>query len=308
MIYRSIEELIGKTPLMELCRIEEKFNLKAKVFAKLEYLNPAGSVKDRAAKMMLDDAEQRGILKKGGVIIEPTSGNTGIGLACVAASRGYKAIIVMPDTMSKERIITMKAYGAEVVLSDGKLGMAGAIKKAEEIKEKTEGSFILGQFVNPANAKAHFLTTGPEIWEDTEGKVDIFVATVGTGGTITGTAEFLKSKNPDIKVVGVEPAASPLLTEGRAGAHKIQGIGANFIPQVLNKEILDEVLTVTDEDAMKFGRLFGKTEGFLAGISSGAALSAAVKLAQMEENAGKNIVVILPDTGDRYFSTELYKE
>lgn len=308
MIYRSIEELIGKTPLMELCRIEEKFNLKAKVFAKLEYLNPAGSVKDRAAKMMLDDAEERGILKKGGVIIEPTSGNTGIGLACVAASRGYKAIIVMPDTMSKERIITMKAYGAEVVLSDGKLGMAGAIKKAEEIKEKTEGSFILGQFVNPANAKAHFLTTGPEIWEDTEGKVDIFVATVGTGGTITGTAEFLKSKNPDIKVVGVEPAASPLLTEGRAGAHKIQGIGANFIPQVLNKEILDEVLTVTDEDAMKFGRLFGKTEGFLAGISSGAALSAAVKLAQMEENAGKNIVVILPDTGDRYFSTELYSE
>lgn len=308
MIYRSIEELIGKTPLMELCRIEEKFNLKAKVFAKLEYLNPAGSVKDRAAKMMLDDAEQRGILKKGGVIIEPTSGNTGIGLACVAASRGYKAIIVMPDTMSKERIITMKAYGAEVVLSDGKLGMAGAIKKAEEIKEKTEGSFILGQFVNPANAKAHFLTTGPEIWEDTEGKVDIFVATVGTGGTITGTAEFLKSQNPDIKVVGVEPAASPLLTEGRAGAHKIQGIGANFIPQVLNKEILDEILTVTDEDAMKFGRLFGKTEGFLAGISSGAALSAAVKLAQMEENAGKNIVVILPDTGDRYFSTELYSE
>ena len=305
MIYRSIEELIGKTPLMELCRIEEKFNLKAKVFAKLEYLNPAGSVKDRAAKMMLDDAEERGILKKGGVIIEPTSGNTGIGLACVAASRGYKAIIVMPDTMSKERIITMKAYGAEVVLSDGKLG---AIKKAEEIKEKTEGSFILGQFVNPANAKAHFLTTGPEIWEDTEGKVDIFVATVGTGGTITGTAEFLKSKNPDIKVVGVEPAASPLLTEGRAGAHKIQGIGANFIPQVLNKEILDEVLTVTDEDAMKFGRLFGKTEGFLAGISSGAALSAAVKLAEMEENAGKNIVVILPDTGDRYFSTELYSE
>ncbi|MBP3323596.1 MAG: cysteine synthase A [Clostridia bacterium] len=308
MIYRSIEELIGKIPLMELCRIEEKFNLKAKVFAKLEYLNPAGSVKDRAAKMMLDDAEERGILKKGGVIIEPTSGNTGIGLACVAASRGYKAIIVMPDTMSKERIITMKAYGAEVVLSDGKLGMAGAIKKAEEIKEKTEGSFILGQFVNPANAKAHFLTTGPEIWEDTEGKVDIFVATVGTGGTITGTAEFLKSKNPDIKVVGVEPAASPLLTEGRAGAHKIQGIGANFIPQVLNKEILDEVLTVTDEDAMKFGRLFGKTEGFLAGISSGAALSAAVKLAEMEENAGKNIVVILPDTGDRYFSTELYSE
>ena len=308
MIYRSIEELIGKTPLMELCRIEEKYNLIAKVFAKLEYLNPAGSVKDRAAKMMLDDAEQRGILKKGGVIIEPTSGNTGIGLACVAASRGYKAIIVMPDTMSKERIITMKAYGAEVVLSDGKLGMAGAIKKAEEIKEKTEGSFILGQFVNPANAKAHFLTTGPEIWEDTEGKVDIFVATVGTGGTITGTAEFLKSQNPDIKVVGVEPAASPLLTEGRAGAHKIQGIGANFIPQVLNKEILDEILTVTDEDAMKFGRLFGKTEGFLAGISSGAALSAAVKLAQMEENAGKNIVVILPDTGDRYFSTELYSE
>lgn len=308
MIYRSIEELIGRTPLMELCRIEEKFNLKAKIFAKLEYLNPAGSVKDRAAKMMLDDAEQRGILKKGGVIIEPTSGNTGIGLACVAASRGYKAIIVMPDTMSQERIITMKAYGAEVVLSDGRLGIAGAIKKAEEIKENTEGSFILGQFVNPANAKAHFLTTGPEIWEDTEGKVDIFVATIGTGGTITGTAEFLKSKNPDIKVVGVEPAASPLLTEGRAGAHKIQGIGANFIPQVLNKDILDKVLTVTDGDAMKFGRMFGKTEGFLAGISSGAALSAAVKLAQMEENAGKNIVVILPDTGDRYFSTELYKE
>ena len=308
MIYRSIEELIGKTPLMELCRIEEKFNLKAKVFAKLEYLNPAGSVKDRAAKMMLDDAEQRGILKKGGVIIEPTSGNTGIGLACVAASRGYKAIIVMPDTMSKERIITMKAYGAELILTDGKLGMAGAIEKANELSKEIEGSIVAGQFVNPANAKAHFLTTGPEIWEDTEGKVDIFVATVGTGGTITGTAEFLKSQNPDIKVVGVEPAASPLLTEGRAGAHKIQGIGANFIPQVLNKEILDEILTVTDEDAMKFGRLFGKTEGFLAGISSGAALSAAVKLAQMEENAGKNIVVILPDTGDRYFSTELYSE
>ena len=307
-IYDSIEELIGRTPMMELHKIEEKFELKAKIIAKLEYLNPAGSVKDRAAKTMLDDAEEKGILKPGAVIIEPTSGNTGIGLACVAAARGYKAVIVMPDTMSRERIVTMKAYGAEVVLSDGKLGMAGAIAKAEEIKENTEGSFILGQFVNPANAKAHLLTTGPEIWEDTEGKVDIFVATIGTGGTITGTGEYLKSKDPNIKVVGVEPASSPLLTEGRAGAHKIQGIGANFIPEVLNRSIVDEVLTVEDDEAMEYGRMFGRCEGFLAGISSGAALAAAVKLAKREENSGKTIAVLLPDTGDRYFSTELYSD
>ncbi len=308
MIYKSIEELIGKTPLMELCKTEKEFNLKAKIFAKLEYFNPAGSIKDRAAKMMIDDAEEKGILKKGGMIIEPTSGNTGIGLACVAASRGYKAVIVMPDTMSRERIITMKAYGAEVILSDGKLGMAGAIAKAEEIQRENAGSFILGQFENPANAKAHYLTTGPEIWEDTEGKVDIFVATIGTGGTITGTGEYLKSKNPEIKVIGVEPASSPLLTEGKAGAHKIQGIGANFIPEVLHREILDGVLTVTDSEAMEYGRLLGKCEGFLAGISSGAALCAAVKLASMDENEGKNIIVILPDTGSRYFSTELFSE
>lgn len=307
-IYRSIEELVGRTPLMELTKIEGKFNLKAKIFAKLEFFNPAGSIKDRAAKQMVDDAEAKGLIKKGAMIIEPTSGNTGIGLCLIAASRGYKAVIVMPDTMSQERIITMKAYGAEVVLSDGKLGMAGAIKKAEEIKEANEGSFILGQFENPSNAKAHFLTTGPEIWEDTDGKVDIFVASIGTGGTVTGTGEYLKSKNPEIKVVGVEPDASPLLTEGRAGAHKIQGIGANFIPEVLNRGILDEVLTVTDSDAMEYGRLLGKCEGFLSGISSGAALNAAVRLAFKEENEGKNIVVILPDTGSRYFSTELFSE
>ena len=293
---------------MELKKIEEKYNLKAKILAKLEYLNPAGSVKDRAAKQMVDDAEEKGILKKGSMIIEPTSGNTGIGLACVAASRGYKAVIVMPDTMSRERILTMKAYGAEVVLSDGKLGMSGAIKKAEELKEANEGSFILGQFENKANAKAHFLTTGPEIWQDTDGNVDILVSAIGTGGTITGTGEFLKSKNPDIKVIGVEPKASPLLTEGKAGPHKIQGIGANFIPEVLNRDILDEVITVEDNEAMKFGRLLGKVEGFLSGISSGAALCAAIKLAERSENSGKNIVVILPDTGDRYLSTELYSE
>ncbi len=307
-IYTSVDMLIGKTPLLELTNIEKEEKLCAKLIAKLEYLNPAGSVKDRAAKQMIDDAEKEGKLFPDSVIIEPTSGNTGIGLACVAASRGYKVIIVMPDTMSVERRMLMTAYGAQLVLSDGKLGMKGAIEKAQEIADNTPKSFIAGQFVNPSNAKAHFLTTGPEIWEDTDGVVDIFVAGVGTGGTITGTGQYLKSKNPDTKIVAVEPKGSPFLSEGKAGAHGLQGIGAGFVPEVLDTEIYDEIITVTEEQAYNAARLAGKKEGVLVGISSGAALHAAITLAKSPENKGKNIVVLLPDTGDRYLSTELFKE
>ena len=307
-IYTSADMLIGGTPLLRLCRIEQELGLRAAVIAKLEYLNPAGSVKDRAAKAMLDAAEKSGQLVKDSVIIEPTSGNTGIGLCCVAAARGYKVIIVMPDSMSVERRQIMKAYGAELVLTDGRLGMTGAIRKAEELAETIPHSFIPGQFVNKENARAHFDTTGPEIWADTDGKVDMFVAGVGTGGTITGTGEFLKSKNPDVRIVAVEPASSPYLSRGVAGAHKIQGIGAGFVPQVLNTEIYDEIITVENDDAFAMGRLMGKKEGILVGISSGAALWAAVSLAKKEENEGKNIVVLLPDTGDRYLSTELFFE
>jgi len=307
-IYSSIDQLIGKTPLLRLERIEKKFDLKARLVAKLEYLNPAGSAKDRVAKQMLDDAEEKGLIREGSVIIEPTSGNTGIGLACVAAARGYKAIIVMPDTMSAERCITMKAYGAELVLTDGKKGMSGAIEKAEELNREIEGSIIAGQFVNPANPAAHRATTGPEIFEDTDGKVDIFVAGVGTGGTITGVGEYLKERIPNVKVVAVEPASSPLLSQGRAGSHGIQGIGANFVPAVLNTNIYDEIIPVTDDDAFAAGRLTGICEGFLVGISSGAALHAAIKLAKRPENEGKRIVVLLPDTGDRYLSTKLYSD
>ncbi|MBR5922371.1 MAG: cysteine synthase A [Clostridia bacterium] len=307
-IYKSADELIGNTPLLELTNIEKELSLGAKVLAKLEYFNPAGSVKDRVAKAMIDDAERSGKLKPGAVIIEPTSGNTGIGLALVAAARGYKTVIVMPDSMSVERQKLMKAYGAQVVLTDGKLGMKGAIEKAEEISKETPGSFIAGQFTNPANPKAHFDTTGPEIFADTDGNVDVFVAGVGTGGTVTGTGEYLKSKKPDIKVIAVEPESSPLLSGGNAGPHKIQGIGANFIPDILNRDIYDEVITVSNDDAMSAGRLIAKKEGVLVGISSGAALFAAVKLARRPENAGKTIVVLLPDTGDRYLSTELFEE
>lgn len=305
-IYTSVDQLIGKTPLLELTNIEKKLDLKAKLLAKLEYLNPAGSVKDRVAKAMIDDAESSGKLNKNSVIIEPTSGNTGIGLAAVGAARGYKVIIVMPDSMSVERQKLMTAYGAELVLTDGKKGMTGAIEKAEELAKEIPDSFIAGQFVNPANAKAHFDTTGPEIWEDTDGKVDIFVAGIGTGGTITGTGEFLKTKNPDIKVVGIEPKDSPLLSGGNAGPHGLQGIGANFVPEVLNTNIYDEIITVSTDEAFEAGRLIGKTEGILVGISSGAALYAATNLARRPENEGKNIVVLLPDTGDRYLSTELF--
>lgn len=307
-IYTSADQLIGNTPLMELVNIEKKLNLKAKILAKLEYLNPAGSVKDRVAKAMIDDFEKKGLIKKNTVIIEPTSGNTGIGLASVAAARGYKLIIVMPDTMSVERRQLMTAYGAELVLSDGSKGMSGAIEKAEELKKQYPESIIAGQFVNPANNYAHYSTTGPEIYEDTDGKVDIFVAGVGTGGTLTGTGKYLKSKNKNIKVVAVEPAASPLLSGGKAGAHGLQGIGANFIPEILDTEIYDEVITVTEEQAYMMSRLMGKREGILVGISAGAALFAATKLAALPENAGKNIVVLLPDTGDRYLSTPLFAE
>ena len=307
-VFTAVDQLIGGTPLLELSHIEKELGLKAKILAKLEYLNPAGSAKDRVGKVMIDDAEERGLLKPGGTIIEPTSGNTGIGLAVVAASRGYRAIIVMPDTMSVERIQIMKAYGAEVVLSDGKLGMSGAVKKAEELAKEYPNSFIPGQFENPANAKAHFLTTGPEIFEDTDGEVDIFVSAVGTGGTITGTGEYLKSRKPDVKIVAVEPAASPLLSGGKAGPHKIQGIGANFVPSVLNTSIYDEVITVTNEDAFITGRMIGRKEGVLVGISSGAAAWAAIELAKRPESEGKTIVVLLPDTGDRYLSTELFSE
>ena len=307
-IYTSADQLIGKTPLLELTHIEKEQNLQATVLAKLEYFNPAGSVKDRVAKSMLDDAEEKGILKQDTVIIEPTSGNTGIGLASVAAARGYKIIIVMPDTMSVERRQLMKAYGAELVLSDGAKGMKGAIAKAEEIHSEIPNSFIAGQFVNPANPKAHRLSTGPEIWEDTDGKVDIFVAGVGTGGTVTGVGEYLKSKNPNVKVVAVEPQSSAVLSTGVAGPHKIQGIGAGFVPEVLNTSIYDEIIPVSNEDAFATGKLIGKKEGVLVGISSGAAAYAAFELAKREENRGKNIVVLLPDTGDRYLSTPLFSE
>ena len=307
MIYTSVEQLIGKTPLMELVNTEKKLGLKARVLAKLEYLNPAGSIKDRAAKAMLDDAEEKGLIGKGSVIIEPTSGNTGIGLASVGASRGYRVIIVMPDSMSVERRTLMTAYGAELVLTDGAKGMKGAIAKAEELAEQIPGSFVAGQFVNPANAKAHFETTGPEIFEDTDGDVDIFVAGIGTGGTITGCGEYLKSKKPDIKIVGVEPEASPFLSRGEAGAHPLQGIGAGFAPEVLNTGIYDEIMTVSGDDAFEAARLLGKTEGVLVGISSGAALKAATEVAKRPENAGKNIVVLLPDSGDRYLSTPLFQ-
>ncbi len=307
-IYKSADELIGHTPLLELSRIESAHNLQAKIIAKLEYFNPAGSVKDRVAKAMIEDAERAGKLKQGSVIIEPTSGNTGIGLASVAAARGYKAIIVMPETMSVERRQLMKAYGAEVVLSDGSKGMKGAIAKAQELAETTPNSFIPGQFVNPANPKAHFETTGPEIFEDTDGQVDIFVAGVGTGGTVTGVGKYLKSKKPSVKIVAVEPASSAVLSTGVPGPHKIQGIGAGFVPDVLDTKVYDEIITVSNEDAFATGREFGRTEGVLVGISSGAALWAAIELAKRPENKGKNIVVLLPDTGDRYLSTSLFSE
>ena len=307
-IYRSADELIGGTPLMELTHIEKELGLKAKILAKLEYFNPAGSVKDRIAKAMIDDAEEKGLLKKGSVIIEPTSGNTGIGLASVAAARGYRIIIVMPETMSVERRQIMKAYGAELVLTEGAKGMKGAIAKADELAKEIPNSFIPGQFVNPANPKAHFEHTGPEIYEDTDGNVDIFVAGVCTGGTITGVGEYLKSKKPDVKVVAVEPATSAVLSTGVAGAHKIQGIGAGFVPDVLDTKVYDEIIPVSNEDAFATGKLIGKKEGVLVGISSGAALSAAIELAKRPENAGKNIVVLFPDTGDRYLSTPLFAD
>ena len=307
-IYTSADQLIGKTPLLELTHIEKALGLKAKVLAKLEYLNPAGSVKDRVAKAMIDDAEEKGLLKPRSVIIEPTSGNTGIGLAAVAAARGYRIIIVMPDTMSVERRQLMKAYGAELVLSEGAKGMKGAIAKADELAASIPGSFIPGQFVNPANPKAHFETTGPEIYADTDGEVDIFVAGVGTGGTITGVGEYLKSKKPEVKVVAVEPATSPVLSKGTAGAHKIQGIGAGFVPKVLDTGVYDEIIPVANEDAFAVGKQIGKAEGVLVGISSGAAAWAAIELAKRPENEGKTIVVLLPDTGDRYLSTPLFAD
>ncbi len=307
-IYTSADQLIGKTPLLELTNIEKKFGLKAKILAKLEYLNPAGSVKDRIAKAMIDAAEASGQLKPDSVIIEPTSGNTGIGLASVAAARGYRIIIVMPETMSVERRQLMKAYGAELVLTEGAKGMKGAIAKADELAKEIPNAFVTGQFVNPANPKAHFETTGPEIWEDTDGRVDYFVAGVGTGGTITGTGRFLKSKNPDVKVVAVEPASSAVLSTGVAGAHKIQGIGAGFVPEVLDTKIYDEIIPVSNDDAFATGKEVGKNEGVLVGISSGAALWAAIELAKRPENEGKTIVVLLPDTGDRYLSTPLFAD
>lgn len=306
-IYNSVTELIGKTPLLRLHNIEEVCGLKSRLLAKLEYLNPAGSVKDRVALSMIEDAERRGVLKKGSVIIEPTSGNTGIGLAAVAAARGYRTVIVMPDTMSVERRKLMLAYGAELVLTDGKEGMAGAIKRANELASQTEGAFLAGQFINPANAKAHYLTTGPEIYEDTDGGVDIFVAGVGTGGTVTGVGEYLKSKKPEVKVIAVEPAGSPVLSGGTAGSHGLQGIGAGFIPEILNTEIYDGIMTVTEEEAYEAARLIGRREGVLVGISSGAALHAAIQLSQRTENEGKTVVALLADTGDRYLSTSLFE-
>ena len=307
-IYTSADQLIGKTPLLELTHIEKKFGLKAKILAKLEYFNPAGSVKDRVARAMIDDAEAKGILKPGSVIIEPTSGNTGIGLASVAAARGYRIIIVMPETMSVERRQIMKAYGAELVLTEGAKGMKGAIAKADELAKEIPDSFVPGQFMNPANPKAHFETTGPEIWEDTDGQVDWFVAGVGTGGTVTGVGQYLKSKNPAVKVAAVEPKSSAVLSTGVAGSHKIQGIGAGFVPDVLDTKVYDEIIPVDNDDAFKLGKEMGRSEGVLVGISSGAALWAAIELAKRPENEGKNIVVLLPDTGDRYLSTPLFAD
>ena len=307
-VYTSADQLIGKTPLLELTHIEKKLGLNARILAKLEYFNPAGSVKDRIAKAMIDDAEEKGLLKPGSVIIEPTSGNTGIGLASVAAARGYRLVIVMPETMSVERRQIMKAYGDELVLTDGSKGMKGAIEKADELAKEIPNSFIPGQFVNPANPKAHFEHTGPEIFEDTDGEVDIFVAGVGTGGTVTGVGQYLKSRKPEVRVVAVEPASSAVLSTGVAGPHKIQGIGAGFVPKVLDTKVYDEIITVSNEDAFATGKLIGKSEGVLAGISSGAAVHAAVELAGRQENAGKTIVVLLPDTGDRYLSTPLFAD
>ena len=307
-VYTSADQLVGKTPLLELVHIEKAEGLEAKVLGKLEYFNPAGSVKDRIAKAMIGDAEQKGLLKDGSVIIEPTSGNTGIGLASVAAARGYRIIIVMPETMSVERRQLMKAYGAELVLTEGAKGMKGAIAKADELAKEIPGSFIPGQFVNPANPAVHKATTGPEIWEDTDGKVDIFVAGVGTGGTVTGVGEYLKSQNPNVKVVAVEPASSPVLSKGVAGSHKIQGIGAGFVPDVLDTKVYDEIIPVENEDAFATGKLIGKKEGVLVGISSGAAVWAAIQLAKRPENKGKTIVALLPDTGDRYLSTPLFAD
>ncbi len=307
-IYTSVEQLIGKTPLLELTHIEKKYDLKAKLLGKMEYLNATGSVKDRVALNMIDDAEEKGILKEGSVIIEPTSGNTGIGLAAVGTARGYRVIIVMPETMSVERRKLMKAYGAELVLSEGSKGMSGAIAKAEELAKEIDGAWIAGQFVNPANWKAHYKTTGPEIYEDTDGRVDILVSGVGTGGTLTGTGKYLREKNPDVKIVAVEPDASAVLSGEKSGPHKIQGIGAGFIPEVLDTSLYDEIIRVKNEDAISTGAEFGKTEGILVGISAGAAVWAAIQLAQREENEGKNIVVILPDSGDRYLSTPMFGE
>jgi len=307
-VYKSLTDLIGRTPLLELTNYGKKYDLKAKVLAKLEYFNPAGSVKDRIAKAMIDDAEAKGLIKEGAIIIEPTSGNTGIGLASVAAARGYKTILTMPETMSVERRNLLKAYGAELVLTEGAKGMKGAIAKAQELADATPNSFIPGQFVNPANPAVHKATTGPEIWEDTDGEVDIFIAGVGTGGTITGVGEYLKSKNPNIKIIAVEPAGSPVLSKGTPGPHKIQGIGAGFVPNVLNTSIYNEIITVENEAAFEVGRELSRTEGLLIGISSGAAVSAAIQVAKRPENAGKTIVVLLPDTGERYLSTPLFSE
>lgn len=307
-IYKGTLGLIGGTPLVEIANIEKKLGLKARILVKLEYFNPAGSVKDRIAKAMIEDAEQKGLLREGSVIIEPTSGNTGIGLAAIAAAKGYRIILTMPETMSLERRNILKAYGAELVLTEGAKGMKGAIEKADELAKELENSFIPGQFVNPANPAVHKATTGPEIWEDTDGEVDYFIAGVGTGGTLTGTGEYLKSKNPDVKIVALEPASSPVLSEGRGGAHKIQGIGAGFVPDVLNTEIYDEILKADNESAFEYAKLLAKHEGILVGISSGAALWGAVELARRPENEGRTIVVLLPDTGDRYYSTPLFTE
>ncbi|MBQ9140411.1 MAG: cysteine synthase A [Lachnospiraceae bacterium] len=306
MIYKSVNELIGKTPLLEVCNLEKKHNTIAKVIVKVEFLNPSGSVKDRAAKYMIEDAEQKGLLKPGATIIEPTSGNTGIGLAAIGAAKGYRVILTMPETMSVERRNILKAYGAEIVLTEGAKGMSGAIEKAEQLQKEIEGAFLTAQFDNPANAKAHYETTGPEIWSDTEGKVDIFVAGVGTGGTLTGTGRYLKEKNANIQVVAVEPADSPVLSEGRSGVHPLQGIGANFVPKVLDTTIYDEIITVTGEEAFAASKELTQCEGILTGISSGAALHAALKLAMRPENVNKTIVVVLPDSGDRYYSTALF--
>ncbi len=306
-IYKNVCELIGRTPLMEVPSISAEAGAKARVLAKLEYFNPAGSAKDRVALNIIEEAEAKGLLKPGATIIEPTSGNTGIGLAAVAASKGYKVVLTMPDTMSVERIALIKAYGAEVILTDGSKGMAGSVAKAEELKKEIPGSIIAGQFVNPDNPEAHFKTTGPEIWEDTEGQVDIFVAGIGTGGTISGTGNYLKSKKAELKVVGFEPAKSPLITEGKAGAHGLQGIGANFIPETLDRGVYDEILTITEDEAYLYGRMMARSEGILVGITGGAALAAAFKLAQRDENKGKTIVALLPDTGERYMSTEMFK-